>query len=248
MHGHADRLARVQKPAFFAYQDARPTLTSMPRSRGIVWILPGLVAGLFLGAASTQRAKPERDGALAMMIDQKLAARETDPIRCGVEVDAEGWTVLRDTGLAIEMKYPPTYVMEKNAYSVTLRPADGSDRGIIRMEKTRSTLKKEIDPDWQLASWKMADRRTFALTTPFYTGENGRIWMKYLLVREFPFSNEDTLTMFRVTIDSPLSEEDYAKAKQAGLVDYETILTLPEQILSTFRFLGNGELPEEKLY
>ncbi len=217
------------------------------RSRGFLWLLPGLVGGFCISTALQPADTGPRPGSLAAAIDQRIAAQKTVPIRCGIEVDTEDWTTLRDQVLGIEMSYPPSYVLEKTATSVTLKRADGSPQGVIRMQKVRGSISREIDRDWQLANWKMADRRTFALTTPYYTDEAGNIWMRYLLVREFPFSSEDTFTLFRVTIESPLSTEDYAKAQQAGLIDYETILTLPEQILSTFRFLRNEEYLD-KLY
>lgn len=97
-------------------------------------------------------------------------------------------------------------------------------------------------------SWKIADRRTYALTTPFYSDEeSGQLMSKYLFIKNFPqHGTNGNYVMERATVSlGTSSKKQFERARKAGIVDVETILTVPEQILSTFRFIEYDEGKDE---
>lgn len=211
----------------------------------LAWFAPGLIGGLLIGtlAAGIGSDNAPAESKLGSIIGERIEQNQYRPVSCAADVDTEGWATFRDRGLAIEFKYPPSYSVESDEDTVTLTPLDKNPDGTIKMEKIRSSLAKEVNRDWQMATWKIADRKTFAMTSAYFTDDNDKLWSTYLFVRDFPLGNGgSTFPMVRATIYSPLSAEEYAKGQQAGTVDFENLLTLPEQILSTFRFLQNEEL------
>jgi hypothetical protein len=219
----------------------------MSKPRRLLWFAPGLVAGVLVGASLPRQETPPAPAtpsALGSLIEKRVQEQQVKPIRCGAEVDTEGWKSFRDTGLAVEFRYPPTYELTVDSNTMTLAPADGNPDGKIVLEKFRGVPQREVTRDWQMASWKVADRKTFAMTSGYFNDDAGKLWTTYLFIRDFPLGNGgSTFPMVRATIASPITAQEYAAARQAGDVDYESLLTRPEQILSTFRFLQNEELP-----
>lgn len=217
----------------------------MPTRSRAVWFLPGLVAGVLLGASlpkKTPSVEPQ-PSALGSLIEKRVQEQQVEPVRCGAEVDTEGWKTFRDEGLAVEFRYPPSYELAVDGDTMTLSPSDGSPDGKIVLEKFRGVPQREVTRDWQMASWKVADRKTFAMTSGYFNDDAGKLWSTYLFIRDFPLGNGgSSFPMVRATIASPITAQEYAAARRAGNVDYESLLTLPEQILSTFRFLQNEEL------
>ncbi len=214
------------------------------RSRAI-WLLPGLMMGACIGAAIPRKpvVLPSATSNLGSIIERRVQEQKVEPVRCGAEVDTEGWKSFRDEQLAVEFRYPQTYELTVNENVMTLAPTDGNPDGKIILEKFRGIPQKEVTRDWQMATWKVADRKTFAMTSGYFNDDGGKLWTIYLFIRDFPLGGGGgSYPMVRATISSPITAQEYAAATRAGNVDYESLLTLPEQILSTFRFLQNEEL------
>ena len=114
------------------------------------------------------------------------------------------------------------------------------------MMKMHSTLKAEVAESMVQGGWKIADRSVYALTTPYFSNDDGSLNSTYLFIRGFPKEGTDgRYAMVRATITLSANDPDFAKAREQGIVDVESILNVPEQILSTFRFLTFDELPNQ---
>ncbi len=169
----------------------------------------------------------------------------TDPrpmIRCATQVDATSWKMYSSAKQGFSFRYPSSYVLQEETGSSILNITNGISHNEITLEKIRGSLKKELLPDMRQAGWKVADRQVYALATPNFTNDDGSLSSTYLFIRDFPLHEDSgNYIMVRATIRTSAGEFD--SAKQAHLVDPEAILTEPEQILSTFRFLQFDELP-----
>lgn len=215
-----------------------------------VGVIGGFVLGVMVVQAGPAALTPTPTrSSLGEIISERLKEAEQTPIRCGVEVDTEGWKTFRDVDdYAVEFKYPPGFAVEKRKGELFIHPLDSQTTQTITIEKIRGAVVDEMDEAMQFASWKIADRKTYALASPFLTDEDtGELWMKYVFVRDFPlYGGANRYVIVRAVIRSPLSQSEYETARARGTVDYENILTTPEQILATFRFLQYAEIPEEK--
>lgn len=190
----------------------------------------------------------------ALTLGRKLSADVVIPlpepffVRCAQEVDSTSWQTYRSTQHSFEFLYPPDYNVRtegKNLVLESLQPAKNDIRPTILIEPLTSTLAAEQTPEMRLGSWKVADRQVWTFITPYFTGSDPRSLSEtYLFVRNFsPQNSRSTFRMVRATITLNADDPILMAAKNARFADPESILTEPEQILSTFRFLQNTELP-----
>ncbi len=163
-------------------------------------------------------------------------------VHCAAQVNTNTWKVFHSAPLGFEFHYPSTYVVQEETGSTVVKITDQKSINQITLEKIRGSLQSELLPDMRQAAWKIADRQLYALATPNFTNDDGSLSSTYLFVRDFPLNeNSGNYVMIRATIRTSAKEFDAAKKEQ--LVDLESVLTGPEQILSTFRFLQFDELP-----
>jgi hypothetical protein len=199
----------------------------------------GLVIGIIVGSVVATFAHND----LPILASVDNATSEAPIIRCAAQVPAVGWGTFRNNKLAFEIHYPSDYSLREETGGILLT-STGSE-GFIRLEKIRGTMGQEILPEMRQAGWKVQDRQLYALSTPYFTDDNDlTLTETYLFVRDFPPKGDDSAhVMVRATIKIGRENADFQRARQAGVVDPESILTTPEQILSTFRFLQYDELP-----
>lgn len=179
-----------------------------------------------------------------------LVALTTDDrlVRCPSDIDVSSWQTFRSAALGFEVRFPATFVAQETASGMTLlekNTATGSVRTSIVFERFRSSLEKEVTSEMRQGSWKVADRQTYALTTSYFTSDDLRsLSESYLFIRDFPLKpREPSYSMTRATITMDKDNPLLAAIKKATIVDPEQLLSEPEQILSTFRFLQYDELP-----
>lgn len=160
------------------------------------------------------------------------------------EVDTTHWKLYRDATLGYQMDYPPTYSLtaDPKKATVELRPYEQVSARAptsILLESIWSTPAKEVLPSMQLAGWKMAERKLYAISSPYFSEDGDRFWSEYLFMRDFPLKGGNERThIIKATIQTGADNPELQAARKAGLADVESFLTTPEQILSTFHFLA----------
>jgi len=200
--------------------------------------LSGLIVGLVLGVSLTVSLRTS--GSF-----QAWIGRESSPLlRCAADVDSSEWLTYRNDSLAFAILYPPTFTVRETPGTVVLTSTGALPSSIV-LEKIRGSLAAEMTPQMRQAGWKVLDRQAYVLTTPYFTNEEDHtLSERYLFVRDLPIpEQDDTTVMVRATLTIPQQNAEFSRAREQGILDPETILTLPEQILSTFRFLQFEELP-----
>ena len=210
----------------------------------VLVILIGI--GFFLGVSQSDalfKTFPTLHHTTASVITTTPA---TSLVRCADEVQTAGWQTFRSEHLGINFLYPVNFAVTENSDSVDIKDltATGSAVDHILLERLSGNFESHVDDSMQQGSWKIADRRTYALTTPFYSDEQtGQLTSKYLFIKNFPqHALNGTYIMFRATVQlGPNSQNQFDTARKAGVVDLESSLTTPEQILSTFRFIDFDE-------
>ncbi|MFA6522769.1 MAG: hypothetical protein WCS85_00125 [Candidatus Peribacteraceae bacterium] len=194
----------------------------------------GLALGLLLGLSVTLYGK----GTARLL--SSLTSTPITLINCPADVNQDGWKTERNAVFTFEIRHPLSYELRKETGSLVL--SNGTER--IVFEKFHSTVAREVNVEMRQAGWKIADRNVYALTTSYFTNEDGTLSEEYLFIRDFPaIGTNDQTAMIRATITMSAKNPELLAAKAAGMTDVEQILTEPEQILSTFRFLQYGELP-----
>ncbi len=222
-------------------QSTRTTLPNIKLST----FLTGFACGLVLATAGTA-ALGNRSAGSVGAIPPPLPAASF--VRCAQDISIADWKTYRSAEHSFELRYPKTYaIREEEGETIVeaLVPEENGVRNEIILTSLKSTLKKEQVPEMRLAGWKVIDRQTYALTTPYFTDSGLRSLSEtYLFVRDFPtLGTTGTYGMVRATVTLSAADEDLQAAKKAKVKDMESILTEPEQILATFRFLQKTELP-----
>lgn len=193
----------------------------------------------------------------ASIFQQKIEPPAMELVQCASEVDTAGWKELRNVKDGFVIKYPPTFAAEEStAGQLLLRQTSAAENAVpatILFERMRGDIQQFANPSMQQGSWKIADRQTYALTTPYYShpDDDRSMWAEYLFVRDFPLASttstqKHSYSIVRATIQMDAHAPEFALARQQGIVDVEQILTLPEKILSTYRFLTLDELAVER--
>ncbi len=161
-------------------------------------------------------------------------------VRCADEVSTAGWQTYRNINQGIAFQYPADFSLSGSGDTIMMTDGSGDT---IQMTKLRDTLKKQTNDTMSQASWKIADRRVYALTSPYTTNTDGTLTSTYLFVRDFPFDGPDgRYAMFKAVVTLRDANMETAVARAHKIMDPETVLNLPEQILSTFRFLEFDEM------
>lgn len=201
--------------------------------------VPGLFLGLALGIVLSLYFKT---GA-TILSRIGTPAPATTLVHCANEVKTDGWKTYRNMNYGFELRYPEGFDVRERTDSIILTEhATPVDAFSIVLYKIRGSLTDQIMPEMHQAGWKIADRQLYALTTSYYTNDDQSLSAIYLFVRDFPLhENTGEYSMMRATITT--TKDEFLAAKNAKLVDPESILTTPEEILSTFRFLQYDELP-----
>jgi hypothetical protein len=203
----------------------------------IASLLFGIFLGFIVGVVLTLYS---RLGVTALSLLSKPAPLPL--IRCAVEVDAAAWKKYQNLEQGFEIRYPTGFDIHKGTDDIVLASTDKAAPASISFQKIRGSLQSQILPEMHQAGWKIADRQVYALTTSYFTNDDQSLSAIYLFVRDFPLHEQtDEYSMIKATITTEKGAFD--AAKNAKMVDPESLLTPPEQILSTFRFLQFNELP-----
>ncbi len=200
--------------------------------RRLPMLIVGLAVGLLLGVIQPWR---HEGGSLKSPL-----------VRSATDVQAADWHRYRNTAYGFAVKYPASFAMseERGQLVLTQNGAAAGQATSITFQKIRGSIQSQLDPSMQQGGWKIADRQTYALTTPYFSDDPAMLWASYLFVRDFPKPPAaGSYVMIKARIVMPRSNPELAQAKAQGMLDPESILTTPEQILSTFRFLEYDELP-----
>ncbi|HVW67050.1 MAG TPA: hypothetical protein VHA78_04975 [Candidatus Peribacteraceae bacterium] len=208
--------------------------------RSFIAVLLLIGVGFFIGVAQSQNVVSHVP-ALASLVQSPSPEAQAAPIvRCADEVSTNGWQTFRSVPLAYTFQYPPDFSLTDNANVLTLDDGSGNT---ITLVKLRQSLSIAVDSSMKQASWKVADRNTYALTTPYVTNDDGTLSTTYLFIRNFPqYGTSGNYDMVRATVTLHDAGEESSVAHEAGIMDPETVLNPSEQVLSTFRFLQNDEI------
>lgn len=165
-------------------------------------------------------------------------------IRCAVEVNRHDWYEYRNDVWGFSIWHPPSYSVSAKDDTLILAPIapDVSGEPIV-LRRMRHALTPALVSGMDPASWKIADRHTYALISPYIATDDGQSFTaEYLFIRDFPFQAEHTTyAIITASITEPKKGplQDFLRA---SIADIQGPLTPNEQILSTFRFLQYGEL------
>lgn len=200
-----------------------------------------LALGLLIGAGVTAvAADGMREPPVAAVIAEK-----PDPVRCGAEVESDAWLTMRDVRYGIEFQYPPAYQVSEQRGGFLVTPTDPSDPASVSLEWVSGSPGKLATEDMSFAAWKIRDRQSYALASPLYSDSGASLWAKYLFIRNFrPGAAPSAQNMMQATVRTTYQDPAILAARDAGDISMD-VLTVPEQILSTFRFLQNEEFPQK---
>ncbi len=205
--------------------------------------LLGLSTGVFVGAALSVLLLVGPTDLRASMPGN--ATPKAPLTQCAAQVDTTEWETFRSERLGWELQYPPDYTLREEGNSIILEATEQPLAAIV-IEKTHSTLRNMLDPSMEQAGWKIADRNTYALATPYFSESPEWLTATYLFIRDFPLRGETaTYSMANATIALPRSAPEFQNAREQGITNLSNIMTEPEKILSTFRFLRYEELENE---
>jgi hypothetical protein len=204
----------------------------------IASLLFGIFLGLIVGVVLTLYS---RIGIMALsLIPQPQPSSPL--IRCAAEVDTARWKRYQNLKDSFEVRYPQGFQIREETGAIILASTTSTDLTSITFEKIKGSLREQLLPDMHQAGWKILDRQVYALITSYFTNDDQSLSATYLFVRDFPQHElTDQYSMIKATITT--GKETFNAAKNAKMVDPESLLSPPEQILSTFRFLQFDELP-----
>lgn len=163
------------------------------------------------------------------------------------EVDAKGWVEYRNDSWGIALLHPAWYqVQEEKGGVVTISHSGGDVITLSRIQRT--TLQREVGKDflpnvaeirWGNPGIAFSDMNVVAARMWLFTGSISHE-MLYLITRidnlPQPWWAEPKKTSYDI-IQAHLSAAlDPSGWSAAGITDTSTVLSKPEQILSTFRF------------
>lgn len=205
--------------------------------RVVVLALGSVLIGVVCGLGAVSVALPP----VASVAEPPGFSEEL--LSCAAEVDTAGWTSYQNRAYAFALKFPPQFSMRDLGDRLELRPADGSFP-IIAFWKERATLGEAMNrAPYQLAGYKVADRQSFVLASPYFSETLSIVTSTYLFFRNFLKEGAGApLTVVRAVIRDDALNPVFGRARERGIADVESVLTPAEQILSTFRFLTNSEL------
>jgi|CXWL01.1.fsa_nt_gi hypothetical protein len=167
-------------------------------------------------------------------------------VRCANQVATHQWKTFRSEHLGIIFQYPTDYAVTEKSESVEIHTINetGSTSDEIILQRVSGSFKRYVDDSMQQGGWKIKSRRVYALTTSFYSDQKtGQLLSKYLFIKNFPQHGTDgSYIMMQATLFlGSESRKLFERARNEGIVDAESLLTMPEQILSTFRFIEFDE-------
>jgi hypothetical protein len=206
--------------------------------RSLIAILLLVGAGFILGVAQAGNVV-HLFPSLAQTVSLQCGA-STQPMRCADEVQTTGWKTFHSVKLDYAFQYPSSFSINETGTGVMLTDGSGA---LVTLVKVQEGLSGAIDSSMEQAGWKVANRRVYALTSPYTTNDDGSVTTTYLFIRNFPQHGEGgTYDMVQATITFANASDASKIAHANGITDPDTVLNVPEQILSTFRFLENEEL------
>ena len=218
-----------------------------PDSPLLRYLVPAFFGGLTVGVMGMLIVSLSGASFRASALQEARVSSAPPPepiIHCAANVDTTGWHLYRNASYGIALKMPPGYSVTEAKNSLLIRNGTGADSNEIALTKIRGAFLCEVDDSMQQAGWKVADRQVYALTTPYFSeAPYTKLWLTYLFVRDFPQQGANgRYVMIKALITLPFRGSDHERARAAGIMDVESVLTVPEQILSTFRFLTYEEL------
>jgi len=163
---------------------------------------------------------------------------------CANQVRTEAWKTYSSHTYGFTLRYPSDFEIAEESDQILVRPvhATGSSIPYITFTKLRATLKSQLNESMQQAGWKVADRQMYALSSPYINLTPVEVQSTYLFVRDFALTSNpnEAHTIIRAAIHDRIDNPDFRNQKMT--IDGEGVLTVPEQILSTFRFLSFEEI------
>lgn len=207
--------------------------------------LPVLFCALALSACT--RAAQEPSAA--------ASGAQTSPafVQTAGEVDTTGWVEYRNDTWGIALLLPAWYqVREEEGGYVSISQTGGDIVTLRRIRRT--TLQEEVGKNflqnvaevrWGNSGIAFSDTNVVAARMWLSTGDASSHEMLYLITRvdnlPQPWWQEPTKTSYDI-IQAHLSAAlDPNGWSAPGITDTSTVLSKPEQILSTFRFTQVGE-------
>jgi len=181
----------------------------------------------------------------ASVIGASSSSSSAPVIRSAMDVQTAGWKEYRNPLKQWEFKYPTSYVLTEENGIVTLT-SDIDTRRTVTLQRLQGSLQNAWDSAMQQAGWKIADRQTFALSTPYFMNDADHLTATYLFLRDYlQKPDADPSVVVKATITLPRGDTTFRSASGTGIVDVDSVMTEPEQILSTFRFVQLDEIMSE---
>lgn len=170
---------------------------------------------------------------------------------CANTIQTWDWATYRNTDFAIELMHPSTYRVEEKDGKVIIRSAQDSLReGAITLERLRGNPESEIGKNMQRGGWKVRDRTSDVYIGSFFNDEKepDALWVQYLFVRNSPEERASRRSvMIRATVVLPRGLEYVQDLQKQGIRDPDQVLSGPEEIAATIRFLQFDELNQKRL-
>lgn len=173
------------------------------------------------------------------------------PTLCANAVNTWDWATYRDNEFAIQFMHPSTYRVEKKEGKIVIRSAqDGIREGAVTLERLRGNPDQEIGRNMQRGGWKVRDRTSDVYIGSFFNDEKSpdALWVQYLFVRNSPEERAARRSvMVRATVLLPRGSEYLAWLQSQHIRDPDQVMSGPEEIVSTLRFLQFDELSQKRL-
>lgn len=200
-------------------------------------VLSSVVLGILLGIAIVRVPQSSLTGSV------QHALLPEDLVRCAYEVDRKHWTQYQNTAFGFELWFPSTFVMREEQGDLVLGPVTG-ELPVIRFVKLRERLSSaSAGSPFQFAGYKVQDRQSLVLSSPYFSKDIHTVTSTYLFVRDFQLQGANVpLVIVRADIEDSGLNPVFSQAREQKISDVESVLTQAEQILSTFRFLTYSEL------
>ena len=169
------------------------------------------------------------------------------------QINTTAWKLYHNKNMGFEIEYPPTFSVEETPDKITIKSISETTSDQIVFTSVKSTL-RDLVADVVYHAYRidrngfwMLDKNVMFAIARYQSGDAGSWFMTYFLMRDADFPEnilegvpkEKPYQVIVAQVDAFPSEKEMADMQRLaseGLITIDSVLSIPQQILATFRF------------